>query len=247
MGSKNALRWARGVLATLNLISFGGASSVQAQSATTICDLPGYRGTAIYNRYCGGQSRADPVGTEAPTYDPARSFKISAANVIGEFKVVKKNGRVFTQADLATVPLEFGDVMLTGPTGNSKFLLPDATAFSLGPNSEIEVDSFIYDPDTGKIDEMLIGVVKGTLRFVTGKIAPRIRSEPRVKIAVGILGIRGTDIEFEQSPDGAGSIKLYSGHAELTPYDSETVIDISAGQMVKWTDFTKMSGPMPIE
>jgi len=217
------------------------ASPVAAQSGTTICELPEFRGTAIYNRYCVGQS-SPQLAAPVPVYDPARSFKLLAVNASGEFRVIKKNGRALTAQDMSATPIEYGDTMLTGPTGSVQFVLPDETVFTLGPNSEMEFDEFIIDPNMS-LGNLHIGFVKGLLRLVTGKLP---HSDPQVRVAVGSLGIRGTDVEAEQSPDGTGSIKLHEGQAELTPYDSDKVIDLAAGQMISWTDFTNMSGPVPI-
>lgn len=223
------------------VLSLTFVSRAAAQTGTTICQLPGFRGTAIYNRYCVGQSA--PVFT-APVsvYDPTRSFKLLAVNASGEFRVIKKNGRALTAEDMSAIPIEYGDTLLTGPTGGVQFLLPDETVFTLGANSEMAFDEFIVGTDHS-IANMHVGFTKGFVRLVTAKAAP---SEPVVKVAVGSLGIRGTDVEFEQSPDGTGSIKLHSGLAELTPYDTDDVIEIQPGQMISWTDFTKMSGPVPI-
>jgi hypothetical protein len=198
-----------------------------AQTGTTICQLPEFRGTAIYNRYCVGNS--SPVLTApVPVYDPARSFKLLAVNATGEFRVIKKNGRALTAADMSAIPIEYGDTMLTGPTGAVQFVLPDETVFTLGPNSEMEFDEFLVDPNMS-ISNMHVGFTKGLMRLVTGKIP---HSDPQVRVAVGSLGIRGTDVEAQQSPDGTGSIKLHAGQAELTPYDTDKVIEIQAGQTI---------------
>ena len=39
----------------------------------------------------------------------------------------------------------------------------------------------------------------------------------RVKLPVGIIGIRGTDVETVVDPDGSGSVALYSGIVEIYP------------------------------
>lgn len=228
------------IVAVAAALSMTAAQPASAQTGTTICQLPEFRGTAIYNRYCVGQSPV--MSAPVPVYDPARSFKLLAINATGEFRVIKKNGRALTASDMSAIPIEYGDTMLTGPSGGVQFVLPDETVFTLGPNSEMSFDEFIIDPNSS-ISNMHVGFTKGLMRLVTGKVA---HSDPQVRVAVGSLGIRGTDVEAEQSPDGSGSIKLHEGLAELTPYDSDRVIELEAGQMISWTDFTNMSGPVPI-
>jgi hypothetical protein len=218
--------------------------SADAQPSTSICNLPGLRGTAAYNRYCTGAGPVT-VAPAAPTYDPTKTVRaVIAAST--DFHVIKAGGRVFTAAEMSGVPFEIGDEMVTGPEGRAQILLPDETIFTLGPGSDMVFDDFIFDPATssGKISAV---IAKGLFRFVTGKIAPHDPQHLNVKIAVGTIGVRGTDIEFEQSPDGSGYVKLFSGLADLTPYDTDTTIELHPGQMITWTDYTKLSGPKPIE
>ncbi|HEY3813775.1 MAG TPA: FecR family protein [Caulobacteraceae bacterium] len=234
-----------GILGALALTAMFMAAGhpAHAEPGTPICQLPQYRGTPIYNKYCGGGQQQ--VAPAEPYYDPARSFLIPAISSTGEFRVVKQNGRVYTGAEMLRIPIEMGDIMETGPTGTTRILLPDETVFTLGPDSEMTMDEFIWDPSNGAFSEMLLGCTKGALRFVTGKVSPQ--HEPKIKMVVGTIGIRGTDVEIESSPDGTGFVKLHSGSAVLTPYDTDTTIEMRPGQMLTWTDFTNMHGPMPIQ
>jgi FecR-like protein len=226
------------VLALATVLS----DSVAAQpSSTSICNLPGLPGTAAYNRYC---TASGPVMAPAPpTFDPLRSFPAVIADSV-DFHLTKKDGRTFTADELRGGRFEFGDILMTGPTGRVQVLLPDQTIFTLGPNSEMAIDDFVYDPANGT-NVLSAAVVKGLFRFVTGKVQEH--RDLNVKVAVGTIGVRGTDIEFNQGPDGSGYVKLFSGRGELTPYDTDTTIELQAGQMITWTDFTKLSDPQPIQ
>jgi hypothetical protein len=228
-------------LAALVLAGALGAGAHAQPTSTSICNLPGLRGTAAYRRYCTGS--ATVFVPQAPAFDPLRSFPALIADSV-DFHLIKKDGRAFTADELKGGRFEFGDTMMTGPTGHVQILLPDQTVFTLGPNSEMDIDDFIYDPANGK-NVLSTTVIKGQFRFVTGKTQDK--RDLNVKVAVGSLGVRGTDIEFNQSPDGSGYVKLFSGLAELTPYDTDTTVELQPGQMITWTDFTKLSGPQPIQ
>lgn len=220
--------------------ALNGTASAQP-TATSICNLPELRGTAAYNRYCRGG--APVMAPAAPAYDPLRSFPAVIADSV-DFHLIKKDGRAFTADGMKGGRFEFGDTMMTGPTGHVQILLPDETIFTLGPNSEMDIDDFIYDPVNGR-NVLSATVIKGLFRFVTGKVQEH--RDLNVKVAVGSLGVRGTDIEFNQSPDGSGYVKLFSGLAELNPYDTDKTMTLQPGQMITWTDFTKLSGPQPIQ
>jgi len=45
-------------------------------------------------------------------------------------------------------PVSIGTRIVTGSDGHMQLLLLDETVFTIGPNSDIVVDEFVYDPDT---------------------------------------------------------------------------------------------------
>ena len=83
------------------------------------------------------------------------------------------------------------DNLRSGISSGMQILLLDETVFTIGPQSEIVVDEFVYDPSTsaGKVGAT---VVKGVFRFVTGKIAHKNPSDMRVALPSGDIGVRGT-------------------------------------------------------
>ena len=83
------------------------------------------------------------------------------------------------------------DKIKTGPEGKLQILLLDQTSFTIGANSEMELDEFVFDPATnaGKVSAK---IVKGAFRFVTGKVARRDPASMQVETPVGTIGIRGT-------------------------------------------------------
>ena len=88
-------------------------------------------------------------------------------------------------------PVYSHDKVTTGPEGKLQILLMDQTSFTIGANSEMELDEFVFDPATnaGKVSAKII---KGAFRFVTGKVARRDPSSMQVATPVGTIGIRGT-------------------------------------------------------
>lgn len=89
-------------------------------------------------------------------------------------------------------PVYLSDRILTDGTGRVQVLLLDETVFTLGPNADMVLDEFVYDPATsvGKVGAAL---TKGVFRFVTGRIGKRDPASMKVTTSVGVIGIRGTD------------------------------------------------------
>ncbi len=83
------------------------------------------------------------------------------------------------------------DQLKSGPSSGMQILLLDETVFTIGPESELIVDEFVYDADTsaGKVGAT---VAKGVFRFVTGKVAKRNPRNMQVSLPAGNIGVRGT-------------------------------------------------------
>ncbi|MEQ9639407.1 MAG: FecR domain-containing protein [Alphaproteobacteria bacterium] len=76
----------------------------------------------------------------------------------------------------------------TGEIGKTHLLFLDGSALTVGPNSDLVLDQFVYDPDakTGKI---AMTASKGLLRFVGGRIS---KTTPvSIKTPTATIGIRG--------------------------------------------------------
>lgn len=124
----------------------------------------------------------------------------NAAAVRGAVKAASVGavGRVISSGK----PLFLNDHVTTDAGGRLQILLLDETVFTLGPNSDMVLDTFVYDPasNAGKVNAT---IAKGTFRFVTGKVARKDPSKMKVKLAVGTIGVRGSIGVGETGPNGS--------------------------------------------
>lgn len=106
--------------------------------------------------------------------------------------------------------LFLNDHVTTDDKGRLQVMLLDETIFTLGPDSDMVLDEFVYDPATsaGKVTAR---VTKGVFRFVTGKIARKKPASMKVKLPVGTIGIRGTMAAGKVDAQGATIILLGPG------------------------------------
>jgi len=88
-------------------------------------------------------------------------------------------------------PIFLQDAIQSGPRSGMQIMLLDETVFTIGPESEMVVDEFVYDPqtNTGKVSAK---ITKGVFRFVTGRVARENPADMNVKLPSGTLGVRGT-------------------------------------------------------
>ena len=79
------------------------------------------------------------------------------------------------------------ETVRTGGTGKADLQFHDTSNLSVGPNSSVRLDKFVYDPNksTGTV---AIQATKGSFRFVTGSQG---KGAVQVKTPYGTLGVRG--------------------------------------------------------
>ncbi len=180
-----------------------------------------------------------------PVIHTAVSEPINAAVVArGEFYIITKDGRKLTGKDVNQVPCEDGAKVVTGSSGRVQLLLPDETVFTIGANSEIEIDKFVYDTDRSP-KTIIANVSKGIFRWVTGKTKPpKDPAEMKVTMPVVAVGIRGTDFEVTVNPDGSGMVILQFGQLEVTEKKSGFTFILDAGYKVTFNADGSVSRPI---
>ena len=105
------------------------------------------------------------------------------------------------------------DTIQTGDDGRIQILLMDETTFSIGANSSIMIDDFIYDPSTqgGAMD---VNITSGVFRFISGRIAKTSPENMRVQAGNAVISIRGTEV-IGTVEDGQSKIVLLSGAIDI--------------------------------
>lgn len=83
------------------------------------------------------------------------------------------------------------DTLATEGAASLGVTLNDGTTLSLGSASRMTLDDFVYDPAHDKAG-MGIRFLKGTLAYVSGRIAAVAPQNVAVRTPVASIGIRGT-------------------------------------------------------
>ncbi len=137
-------------------------------------------------------------------------------------------------------PVFLGNAIKSGPEAGLQLLLLDQTTFTIGPDSEITIDEFVYDPARGS-GKVGASVAKGVFRFVTGKVAQNNPADMVVKLPVGTIGIRGTiamgsvDRPNTQSLDGLKQQVVLVGpgsNVDSSDRVGAIVLNVGGGGMV---------------
>ena len=100
------------------------------------------------------------------------------SKIVGVVQKVKGEARVSRAGQgMAADPglkLQQGDTLITGKASSMGVLFRDDSRLSLGSDSELIIDEFVFVPTEDKLG-MVSRMVKGTAAFLTGRIAQKPR------------------------------------------------------------------------
>ena len=111
--------------------------------------------------------------------------------VIGAISgIVKTDTRELKTGD----KIYLNETIFAGPDSGTQILLLDESTFTIGSDSEVVMDTFIYDPETndGKI---VASVKQGSLKVISGLISKKNPESLTVEVPEGTLGSRGTEFQ----------------------------------------------------
>jgi len=139
------------------------------------------------------------------------------------------------------------DALESGPDAGMQILLLDETVFTLGPDSEVVVDEYVYDPGTGA-GKLAARVTKGVFRFVSGRIAQQDPEDVSIELPSGTIGIRGTVLAGRADPASRSSTVVLLGEGRDNDVGARpAAVEVcNAGSCVdlKRTGFaTRIEGP----
>jgi hypothetical protein len=100
--------------------------------------------------------------------------------------------------------------------GQAHLLFADQSALTVGPNSDVTLDRFVYDParDTGSL---ALQAGRGVLRFVGGRVSKT--GDVTVRTPAGTIGIRGGVAIMQVLADGSVFIAfLYGDYVDIAGY-----------------------------
>jgi len=93
--------------------------------------------------------------------------------------------------------------ILSGPDGAAQVMFLDQTTLTVGPNSDVVIDSYLYDPEQAA-GEMALSLARGAMRFIGGRITKS--DAATVNVAGAVVALRG----------GIADLRLVEGGAEAT-------------------------------
>jgi hypothetical protein len=144
------------------------------------------------------------------------NFSIATEKVEIDKQLVGIVGAVTGEVKTNTRDLKTGDkiylneTILAGIDSGTQILLLDQSTFTIGSDSEVVMDTFVYDPATndGKI---VASVKQGSLKIISGLISKKNPDSLTVKVPEGTLGSRGTEFQTMVSKKQTSTLLIGPG------------------------------------
>ena len=109
----------------------------------------------------------------------------------------------------------YGDTIISDSQSNAQILFLDQTVLTLGSDTELTIDEFIYDPESHE-GSFVSNVKSGTVKFITGQISKKNPDNLEVKIPSGTLGARGTEFIVLTESNNKSTVVLLGPGPENT-------------------------------
>lgn len=164
----------------------------------------------------------------------------AAAQGIGVASAVQND--VTGTRDGATKPLSTGNsifqnqVIATGSESAAQLLFLDETSLSIGPNSDVTLDKFVFDPNR-RTGQLVLETGRGLFRFVTGSSDP---TGYRLKTPAATIGFRGSIVDIVGDPL---TIICVEATITITDVNGNTIVLDTPGQAVRVNPDGTLSDP----
>ncbi len=95
-----------------------------------------------------------------------------------------------------------GDTLMTAQGSQMEVQFKDHTSLSMGEDSEININSYVYNPGEPGSSDFLLQMTKGVFRTITGEIAEQTPDNFKLQSPLATIGIRGTTVVSEVRSTG---------------------------------------------
>ncbi len=135
------------------------------------------------------------------------SIEKQLVGIVGAINgTVKTENRTLKAGD----KIYLNETIFASENSGTQILLLDQSTFTIGSESEVVMDTFIYDPETsdGKI---VASVKQGSLKVISGLISKKNPDSLTVEVPEGTLGSRGTEFQTNVSKGKTDTLLIGPG------------------------------------
>jgi hypothetical protein len=184
------LRLVRGGLrAVTGLIAKRSPDAVRIATPTATI---GIRGTDFDARLCDQQCAAEQkmLGARKSTVSA-----VVARGVLVEGAVTVESAAGAVRSLALGGPVYTGDTLQTGNNALAVLVFRDDSRVTLQAGTRFKVEEYRYEPEGARPDSVLLRLVRGSMRAVTGLIAKREPQSFHVATVIATIGVRGSGMD----------------------------------------------------
>lgn len=125
-------------------------------------------------------------------------------NAAIEGQVTLQTGTEQARPAVIKAPVLLGDAVKSAVQSRLQILLNDKTTFTVGPQAELTIDEFVYNPNANS-NKVSATVKRGIFRYMSGDVAKVNPDSVTIVTPTASMGVRGT---FFEGMVGAEAITL---------------------------------------
>jgi hypothetical protein len=124
------------------------------------------------------------------------------------------------------------DLVKTGVRGSTDLQFLDNTHLVVGPNGQVKLDEFVYDPASATGGGQ-ISLKVGAFRYQSGEL----KNKENVKLVTptATMTIRGTHLVIFVDADGGTEVNVLEGAVDVLACNAPSAVSVNSGQRVNVT------------
>lgn len=131
----------------------------------------------------------------------------TVTNLSGPLLARKADGEIKVLSEKSTV--DQGDTLVSEKDTYARIKFVDNSEITLRPNTQFKIENFNYEFAKPENDNIVLRLVKGGLRSITGLLGKRNKEHFALVTPVATIGIRGTIFIAEYLPPAQADVALY--------------------------------------
>ena len=139
--------------------------------------------------------------------------------------------------------IHLGDTVVTGAKGFIQIRLLDGAMLSLQQESEFRFDEFDYDGDPNTNDSVVMNLLQGGFRTISGSIGDSTDDKYRVDTNFASIGVRGTT---HRAVISFGTLFTAVSDGGTTVSNELGSVDTGLGAAVDYSATTNGQAPVPL-
>jgi hypothetical protein len=166
----------------------------------------------------------------------------SIVSLSGKATATEQNGTVRT-LELKS-PVFLNDQIKTEAGSSLQMMFLDESVLSVGEQSEMTIDEYVYNPDRKEDNACTFSLVKGVFRAVTARITALNPDRFTVKTRLATIGIRGCEVAFTVTergvnvyvislPDGKNIVITLNAGVDISGFTSGDGCTIDADNLIR--------------